>query len=196
MSKPFACPDCNRSFRTQEGLNQHATDTHGAARVYGPFDCTVCGRRCGSALRLNKHMASHGIQHRPVGRRPSLAEIDPICIECGGVGKLVTGDVIYPHRPDLYHKSFYRCACGAYCGCHPNSVVPLGFPCGPATRRARNAAHSSFDPLWKSGKMSRASAYKWLSDSLRIAPGDCHIGMMTAEQAWRVVELCRARKAA
>ena len=122
-------------------------------------------------------------------RRPSLGEVDTTCLECGGDGKLVRGGVIYPHRPDLHHKYFYLCDCGAYCGCHPGSVVPLGFPSGPETRRARAAAHAAFDSLWKRGEMSRSAAYAWLADALGIPPQDCHIGMMTAEQARKVPDL-------
>ncbi|WP_371432908.1 zinc-finger-containing protein [Novosphingobium sp.] len=195
--KPHSCPVCGKGFRTPEALANHERDMHGAKRVYGPFDCTICGKRTGSSINLARHMEAHGqgqveTPKFPVGRRPTLAEIDPTCLECGGQGRLVSGKEIYPHRRDLYEKRFYLCACGAYCGCHPNSVVPLGHPCGPETRRARHAAHAAFDPIWRSGRMTRASAYKWLAGELGIDPSVCHIGMMTADRAWRVVEVIRA----
>ena len=115
------------------------------------------------------------------------------CMECGRAAALVGGERIYPHRPDLYAKNFWLCTCGAYCGCHPGGVTPLGFPCGPETRRARNAAHTAFDPLWTQREMSRASAYAWLSKVTGIPPRDCHIGMMTAAQARGVVQAVHAR---
>lgn len=117
------------------------------------------------------------------------------CIECDGMATLTDGHAIYPHRPDLYAKSFYRCRCGAYCGCHPGTTQALGYPCGPETRRARSAAHAAFDPLWKRGKMSRASAYKWLAEQLGIQKSDCHIGMMDAETARRVPTIIAALEA-
>lgn len=117
----------------------------------------------------------------------------PICLECGGEGRLVGGKAIYPHRPDLYAKHFYLCGCGAYCGCHPGTTAPLGHPCGPETRRARSAAHATFDPIWKRGEMSRAQAYKWLADTLGIDRAECHIGMMTADRAWAVVRAVKGR---
>ena len=112
------------------------------------------------------------------------------CIECGRAASLTSGKRIYPHRPDLYGKRFYLCECGAYCGCHGNTTEPLGYPCGPVTRKARSAAHAAFDPIWKRGQMRRHAAYKWLSERTGIEPDKCHIGMMTAEQARRVVAIC------
>lgn len=195
MGKPkpklHECPDCPRSFSAPEALQQHRVDRHGAAHM---FTCGQCNKRCKDAPTLQRHInGAHSGTQLPIGRRPTLAEVDPICIECGEHGHLVDGRRIYPHRSDLYAKSFYLCACGAYCGCHPGSVVPLGNPCGPVTRRARSAAHDEFDPLWKRGTMSRASAYAWLAEATGIAPQHCHIGMMTAEQANLVATVVRQR---
>lgn len=111
------------------------------------------------------------------------------CIECGAHSKLVSGQAIYPHRPDLYTKRFHLCRCGAYCGCHPGTDKALGNPCGAETRKARSAAHAAFDPLWKSGQMKRTAAYKWLSDATGIQGEKCHIGMMNADQAREVVRV-------
>jgi len=50
-----------------------------------------------------------------------------ICNYCGNNAEMVSGDAIYPHRPDLYHRKFYRCQpCGAYVGCHEGTDKPLG----------------------------------------------------------------------
>lgn len=117
----------------------------------------------------------------------------PTCIECGNRARLVGGDAIYPHRRDLYAKQFWLCDCGAYCGCHPNSDRPLGSPCGPVTRKARSAAHAAFDPIWKRGEMRRSAAYRWLSEAANIPTERCHMGMMTADEAGRVVAAVAAR---
>lgn len=108
------------------------------------------------------------------------------CMECGAEAGLTDGRSIYPHRPDLYSKAFYLCECGAYCGCHKGTTKPLGYPCGPDTRKARSAAHAAFDPIWQQGRMSRNAAYKWLAAQLGIEPKRCHIGMMDAATASRV----------
>jgi hypothetical protein len=156
--------------------------------------CPYCPREFGSADAIEQHCrAKHSL---PAGKIATPAVEDPICIECGATASLVGGAQIYPHRPDLYGKRFWLCACGAYCGCHGQTTNPLGNPAGPATRRARSAAHDNFDPIWKSRQMHRAEAYAWLSRELNIAPEHTHIGMMTAAQAWAVVDLCNARRKA
>ena len=171
MSKPkiksHSCNHCPRSFHKDQGLVDHLRVVHGV-----------------------------GNPSAPVGRRPTLTEIDVTCLECGGEGKLVGGKAIYPHRPDLYAKHFYLCQCGAYCGCHPDSVVPLGHPCGAETRAARRAAHAAFDPLWRGGRMSRSSAYAWLASAIGIQARFCHIGMMSAEVARLVVKAVEQRQGA
>lgn len=119
----------------------------------------------------------------------------PRCIECGSVSEMVGGEVIYPHRPDLFAKNFYLCGCGAYCGAHHGTTKALGFPCGPRTRRARSAAHKAFDPLWrgKRAQFRRNEAYAWLADKMGLEREECHIGMMDAEQTMQVVRICYGR---
>lgn len=121
------------------------------------------------------------------------------CSECGRPAGLVEGSLIYPHRPDLARRSYWRCcACGAYVGCHKGTQQPLGTPCGPVTRAARSAAHEVFDPLWRA-KMrrdgvpkheARDAGYRWLAAQLGLDLNDCHIGLMDAATARRVVDLC------
>lgn len=130
--------------------------------------------------------------------RQPVQNIEPTCIECGKMASLTTGREVYPHREDLWAKPFYRCACGAYVGCHPGTDIPLGYPAGPHTRRARSAAHAAFDPLWlaksKQPGMTKGKArglgYKWLAEALGIEPAACHISHMDAATAQRVVALC------
>ena len=157
-----------------------------------PFGCNRCDRRYKTEGALGDHRRdSHGID-KPV--LAALACEDPPCIECGRVAKLVGGEAIYPHRPDLHHKSFWLCECGAYCGSHGATSRPLGFPAGTETRCARSKAHEAFDPLWRSGQLDRRSAYTWLSERMELDPEQCHIGMMTAAQAREVVAHCRDRR--
>jgi hypothetical protein len=129
------------------------------------------------------------------------------CVECPSTDfELVGGEVIYPHRPDLASKKFWRCSCGAYCGCHPTTEDPLGFPAGPQTRSARSHVHAKLDPLWQDapslykpgGKLSpnqirsmaRTRVYKYLADRMGITKKECHTGMFTIEQcrqAYRIL---------
>lgn len=173
MNAPAAnkCTHCDRSFRKPVGLIDHM-------RVVHDVRMTVTGNR-----RETDNL------------RPSVTQIEPRCIECGKLAQLVKGSVIYPHRPDLWHKHLYQCSCGAYVGCHPGSIVPLGYPCGPETRQARMAAHNVFDPLWRGDRapMNRHEAYKWLAEEMNMQRDKCHIGMMTSDQAREVFKIVAQR---
>jgi len=114
-----------------------------------------------------------------------------VCPYCQRDAVKVTGKEIYPHRPDLYAKTFYECdPCDAYVGCHPGTDTPLGRLADPELREAKQRAHATFDPIWKSGRMSRSGAYSWLASQLGIKKSECHIGMFDVEQCRRVVEVC------
>ncbi|WP_199153472.1 zinc-finger-containing protein [Chromobacterium sp. ASV23] len=118
-----------------------------------------------------------------------------LCPYCGKEAALTTGNMIYPTRPDLAHKKFYRCRpCDAYVGCHGNTDRPLGTPANRELRGLRNRAHAAFDPLWKEGDMQlfndRTGAYKWLSEQLGVPRSECHIAMFNIDQCKKVVELC------
>ena len=139
----------------------------------------------------------------------SFDSFRPSCCECGSAEHvdLAQGQIIYPNRPDLWaHESgaqrwWWLCsACWAYCGTHAGTLKPLGRPAGKETRRAREAAHAAFDPLWQkrqrlsglSKHHARGKGYKWLAEQLGIDRKLCHIGEMDAATARRVVAICNA----
>ena len=124
-----------------------------------------------------------------------------LCHYCRNPAELVSGEAIYPHRPDLFSKMFWRCLpCGAYVGCHkPNAGQgdgsrPLGRLANAELRAAKSAAHAAFDPIWQEGIKKRGSAYAWLSDLLKIDPKDCHIGEFDVDMCRRVVSVVSAHK--
>ena len=56
---------------------------------------------------------------------------------------------------------------------------------------ARRRAHLSFDRLWRSGRMTRAGAYRWLARRLGVPEPQAHMGQMEdVETLKRVVRLC------
>ncbi len=119
-----------------------------------------------------------------------------ICPYCNEAAILVYGAVIYPHRPDLREKRFWRCLpCDAHVGCHPGTEKPLGRLANKELRSAKQKAHVAFDPLWQSGWRNRREAYAWLAHQLGINERDCHIGMMDVPTCRRVVTVCRERAA-
>lgn len=119
------------------------------------------------------------------------------CDYCGKPARIVSGSVIYPHRPDLKHLRFWHCdPCGAYVGCHKNSArhVPLGRLANEELRTWKQLAHSNFDPLWKSGRMKRRDAYAWLAEQMNLDFKSCHIGMFNVEQCKDVVRITKNRE--
>lgn len=126
----------------------------------------------------------------------------PVCPYCGCASVLIGADVIYPHRPDLSHKQFYACQpCGAWVGCHDGSLIPLGRLANAELRKAKQAAHAAFDPLWEARRRAeacskmraRGAEYAWLAKELGIERRDCHIGMFDVALCRRTVEICRER---
>jgi hypothetical protein len=113
------------------------------------------------------------------------------CDYCDRLAERVNGKAIYPHRPDLVGKQFWRCQpCGAYVGCHPGTSTPLGRLANAQLRRAKQQAHAAFDPIWRSKERSRGEAYAWLAEQLGISKNNCHIGMFDVEMCERVVSVC------
>lgn len=113
--------------------------------------------------------------------------------------QLVSGQRVYPERSDLHHKPFYYCEpCQAWVGCHPGTTKPLGSAANYQLRKARQSAHAAFDPLWRlmtgfsrqGSQSARKAAYRWLANSLGVAPADCHIGMFNLDQCRRVIDAC------
>lgn len=56
------------------------------------------------------------------------------------------------------------------------------------------AAHEAFDPIWRSGAMSRSRAYQWLADRLGIDREDCHMLNFDETTCLRVVAECQMRE--
>lgn len=117
----------------------------------------------------------------------------PRCPYCGRDAKLVMGHDVYPHRPDLGSKSFWKCGyCQAWVGCHPRTTVPLGRLANAQLRQAKQRAHALFDPRWlrqRDKGAARVKAYAWLAEKLNIAPENCHIGEFDFETCQRAIEV-------
>lgn len=113
------------------------------------------------------------------------------CPYCGAEATFETGAVIYPHRRDLASKVFWACLpCAAWTGCHPGTNKRMGRLANAETRQLKMAAHQVFDPIWKSKRMSRTKAYKWLQEQTGLSERECHIGWMSDENLRFVIELC------
>lgn len=114
------------------------------------------------------------------------------CPYCFGFAPLVREAKVRPTYKGPGGKQFYHCApCDAYVGCHEGTTQPLGRLANAQLRRAKQQAHTAFDPIWRSGGMSRSQAYEWLAVELRITNEACHIGMFTVPRCERTIALCR-----
>ena len=117
------------------------------------------------------------------------------CPYCERPAELVSGDAIYPHRPDLFGFKFWLCEpCGAYVGTHKNSKdhAPLGRLANAELRRLKQKVHAAFDPWWHSGLMKRGTAYAKLADLLGIEQRECHIGMFSEDRCREALSKLRA----
>lgn len=116
---------------------------------------------------------------------------DLVCPECGAGMKLRNSK----------HGLFYGCekypACKASHGAY-NDGRPKGTPGDKETRKARIFAHRVFDRLWKAkggekAAMTRSAAYAWMRKALKLSEAEAHIGMLTAEQCEKLVNLIRKK---
>lgn len=115
------------------------------------------------------------------------------CCHCGEPVEIVSNEMIYGREYGEWPWA-YLCMgddCGAYVGMHPFTGIPLGTLADAPTREARKQAKAAFNPLWKSGRMSRTEAYTWLAGALGIANvGECHIGWFDVQTCQRVAAAC------
>lgn len=115
-----------------------------------------------------------------------MSELSLWCCGCERetLPKLVTGQEIYPHRPDLFEKAFYRCPqCLNHVGCH-KSGDPLGSIPNQEIRKLRQQIHAALDPIWKSGSMSRSAVYRHISKAIGR---EYHTGNVNSVQEAEVV---------
>jgi len=125
----------------------------------------------------------------------SRAEFLPtICRYCGGVIKLIPAKMVYgesTRRLGMEGEYLYQCQnCNARVGCHKGTTRPLGNVANEVLRLKRMEAHRVFDALWKSGRMTRTGAYRWLAGELHLRPDRAHIGGFEMDQCQKVIDLC------
>lgn len=93
------------------------------------------------------------------------------------------------------HGHFFGCThfpkCRGSHGAHPDGR-PMGTPAPAAVRHARVKAHEAFDPIWKSGRMSRGRAYRWLAE--RLGRSEVHIGSADLPLCRRIISICELHR--
>lgn len=145
-------------------------------------------------LREHISFTCHGTQTGRINMSsPNISELPiVVCPYCRHRAKLVTGEIIYPHRPDLSRLLFWQCSpCFAYVGTHKNSNgVPLGRLANNGLRKMKQKAHATFDPIWKRGELSRGQAYAILADKMSLPINKTHFGMFTEQQCQQAIDIC------
>lgn len=120
-----------------------------------------------------------------------------VCPYCHAGVKYTSHAEIYGGRVFSDWPFIYLCmnsACKASVGVHAGTAHPLGTLADQKTKDARKEAHAAFDPLWKSEKMKRGEAYKWLADKLDIDRYRCHISWFDVAYCKKVVEAVQSRE--
>lgn len=124
-----------------------------------------------------------------------------ICDYCHQPAELVRGTVTYPRRKDLADRRFWYCAaCQAWTSCHlpadksgrrgrGDGTVPMGRLADADLRRWRQSFHAVFDPIWKTGTLTRDEAYAHVAAELRIGAQQCHSSLFTLEQCREAVRI-------
>lgn len=117
------------------------------------------------------------------------------CPYCGADVLIKDASFVYQHTAKAKQwGKIWVCSnypkCDAYVGCHKGTEIPLGRLANARLRTLKKEAHKQFDPIWKSGFMSRKRAYEWLSDMLDMDIEDCHIGMFDIKQCQEVIHIC------
>lgn len=72
--------------------------------------------------------------------------------------------------------------CDSYVGVHKGTNKPLGIMANAEHRELKKKCHAQFDVLWKSGAMSRRTAYSKLQKIMNLPQQEAHIGMFTMSQ--------------
>ena len=127
--------------------------------------------------------------------------IDLYCVECGkDVSTIVqSGEVIYPHRPDLADTVYLQCPhCKNFVGAdklgsndslrswqrrHEGKVIP-----NAEVKEWRRKIHALVDPCWESGLISRKEVYQRLS---KAVGGNFHNASLRSKEVYE-----KAHKAA
>lgn len=118
----------------------------------------------------------------------SASAENPICPYCGKEAELKDSAIVYGRSYGL----IWDCRpCDAYVGVHKSSPThkPKGKLANRELRRLRIQAHSVFDPLWETGRMSRSDAYAFLARVLNLVVSQTHISWLTTEQCNKVIRL-------
>ncbi len=115
------------------------------------------------------------------------------CPYCGAKATLHRSSYIYgseTKKEGLVYVCDRYPHCDAYVAAHLRSRLPMGTLANGELRNKRIQAHKAFDWLWKSGRMKKWQAYKWMQGKLGLNEQQAHIAMFSEYMCDRLIELC------
>lgn len=121
--------------------------------------------------------------------QPAATVQKVICPYCKKPAKLVDSAIVYGGKS---YGLIWDCRpCDAYVGIHKNDGrnAPLGRLANKELRAYKRHAHSVFDPLWQSGRMSRHEAYRTLQKLMGMSPKEAHIGEFDVADCKKLIQL-------
>jgi hypothetical protein len=118
----------------------------------------------------------------------------PPCPYCGESAILVDSSIVYGQSYGLIWICPSYPDCDAYVGVHKSGEYmnyPLGSLADKELRELRKKAHSVFDTIWKTSRLERGQAYRWMQEIMKIDHVlDCHIAEMNPKQCQELYEHC------
>lgn len=130
---------------------------------------------------------------RAVARVTNPLPVPTECPHCADRVELVDNAEIYGRSFGEWPWAYLCRGCRAYVGLHPFTDIPLGTLATAEIRAARKRAKAAFNPLWKSGRMTRSEAYRWLGAQLGLDEAHTHIGWFDVAQCAAVVDAVRRK---
>ena len=115
------------------------------------------------------------------------------CPYCGAKATLHPSRYVYGDATKT-NGLMYVCdrfpRCDSYVGAHRKSRKPMGTLANGALRNKRIQAHKAFDWMWKSGRMKKWQAYKWMQGVLCLNEKEAHIAMFSEYMCDRLIAAC------
>lgn len=108
------------------------------------------------------------------------------CPYCGQIAHWVDNKAVYGRNFGRSYMMYLCKPCDAYVGCHKNSKTPLGTLANAELRYFRKLAHSKFDVMWNTGRMTRSKAYRFLK---KYFGREIHIGEADIETCREIIML-------
>lgn len=108
-----------------------------------------------------------------------------ICPYCNQTALFCENKEIYGRNFGNSYMCYYCKPCNAYVGTHQNTTRPLGTMANAELREWRKKTHTTIDPLWRNGKMTRKDLYNKLDQHFKKK---IHVGESDIEMCQKIIE--------